>query len=108
MEGASATILVLSAFARSSGLSSLADAAEVPASAVVFSPAMATSEGLICSAPLTDVGAGVMFGAGSLACVTCTGSASSGVTTTRTPIRVMPHSSEANLWVRRMQPCEAG
>ena len=69
---------------------------------------MATSEGLICSAPLTEVGAGVMFGAGSLACVTCTGSASSGVTTTRTPIRVMPHSSEANLWVRRMQPCEAG
>ena len=73
LAGASATILVLSALARSSGLSSLADAAAVPASAVVFSPAMATSEGLICSAPLTEVGAGVMFGAGSLACATCTG-----------------------------------
>ena len=57
---------------------------------------MATSEGLIGSASVMAAGAGVMVGVGNCPCAISAGCASSGVTITRTPMRVMPHSSEAN------------
>jgi hypothetical protein len=81
-----------------------------PASDAVPAAADTSALSTAAGAPVasSSVDAGVSLGTGSRACSIGTATASSGVTTTRVPSLVIPHSSAANLCGSRMHPWEAG